>query len=130
LDHLDGIDVTEFCRYEIVGATPSGEHRLQCVVCDHTTISAYPPERVHTVCRPPPSPEEVLARVRYDLGTGIDDDDWPEVRRRVLVCRGCKQFSGTGCAELGRRCRTGRIRWLERLVMGECEQWGADGVTR
>ncbi len=65
----------------------------------------------------------MLTSVRYDLGTAIDDDDWPEVSRRATACCGCPKFSGYGCAELGKRCRTGRIRWLERLVMGECDGW-------
>ena len=75
------------------------------------------------MCHAEDTPDGVLQGVRYDLGTAIDDDDWPEVSRRATACCGCPKFSGYGCAELGKRCRTGRIRWLERLVMGECDGW-------
>ena len=114
------------CEYKIVGITSQGEHSLRCVVCGHNTSSTYMPELVHRRCDAsvPGAPQDVvLTSVRYDLGTAIDDDDWPEVSRRATACCGCPKFSGYGCAELGKRCRTGRIRWLERLVMGECDGW-------
>ena len=101
-----------------------GQHCLQCEICGGITWSTNPPELVHVRCGcDKTNTEQILPRVRYDLGTAIDAGDWPEVSRRVEACCGCPKFSGYGCAELGKRCRTGRIRWLERLVMGECDGW-------
>ena len=111
------------CSYIITSTDDSGEHTMQCSRCNGIMRSQYQPTMVHTICVLPPTPDEVLPKVRYDLGTAIDDDDWPEVSRRATACCGCPKFSGYGCAELGKRCRTGRLRWLERLVMGECDVW-------
>ncbi len=111
------------CRYVVIATNDTGEHAMKCVRCSGVNSSRHSPDKVHTICVQPPTVSEIRSDVRYDLGTGIDDDDWPTVSERVTACCGCSKFSGYGCAELGKRCRTGRIRWLERLVMGECEGW-------
>ncbi len=105
------------CQLEIVAG------RWTCPDCDWVYPRPLPCRPPRRNCPTPTTPTQIRDRVRYDLGTGIDDDDWPEVSRRATACCGCPKFSGYGCAELGKRCRTGRIRWLERLVMGECDGW-------
>jgi len=109
------------CQYKIIGSTPEGKNILRCLrqECNHSVVSAYGPELVHTQCRATRSHlvgdnlHNILIG-RYQIGVG-----WR--------CR-CKEWIGRMNEWGPEGCRTNLAKIVDALLSeAKRRNWALEG---